>query len=297
MCVCLCGCVCVCVLGEGLWSLWQVGAGKPHPYGKAAPESPIFSISIYPQHQRQIPHQHTHTYTHCWFIGKQVEVELLQTVFTPHLHPWSHSQKQSHSLRQLFFFMQMPDLDLDHLLIVFYSFSFQHRAPLVHMETLGDPVHLDSRYTSSLTSGPAWSSHVDFPIWSGYTIGFLPILLFYYDVMWIIIPWEHVRFTFFYISWKPLQSKMVMEFDGRKIKETSVHSRAASTWQLECRSCFTLACVLKRSMLGFPFILELFCRLLRETEVLCWKVLRSLRRKYINICIYNIFSILYFLHS
>lgn len=102
--VCLFVRVCVCVLGEGLWSLWQVGAGKPHPYGKAAPESPIFSISIYPQHQRQIPHQHTHTYTHSWFIGKQVEAELLQTVFTPHLHPWSHSQKQSHSLHQLFFY-------------------------------------------------------------------------------------------------------------------------------------------------------------------------------------------------
>lgn len=147
------------------------------------------------------------------------------------------------------------------------------------METLGDPVHLDSRYTSSLPSGPVWSSHVDFPIWSGYKIGFLPILLFYYDVMWMIIPWEHVRFTFFYISWKPLQSKTVMEFDGRKIKETSVHSRAASTWQLECRSCFTLACVLKRSMLGFPFILELFCRLLQATEVFMLKGLEVFKEK------------------
>lgn len=124
-CVFVCAGVCVRVLGEGLWSLWQVGAGKPHPYGKAAPESPIFSISIYPQHQRQIPHQHTHTYTHSWFIGKQVEAELLQTVFTPHLHPWSHSQKQSHSLRQLFFYANAWS-PLITLITFWLCFTFSH---------------------------------------------------------------------------------------------------------------------------------------------------------------------------
>lgn len=239
MCVCLCGCVCVrvYVLGEGLWSLWQVGAGKPHPYGKAAPESPIFSISIYPQHQRQIPHQHIHTYTQLIYRKTGWGWASPDSLYPPPSSLVSFTEAKSQSASALFLCKCLITFDhLDHLLIVFYSFSFQHRAPLVHMETLGDPVHLDSRYTSSLTSGPAWSSHVDFPIWSGYTIGFLPILLFYYDVMWIIIPWEHVRFTFFYISWKPLQSKTVMEFDGRKIKETSVHSRAASTWQLDAEA-------------------------------------------------------------
>lgn len=55
--------VCVCVEGErGLLSVRQQGAGKPHPYGGGAPQSP-FSINFYPQHQPQIPQHLTHTHT------------------------------------------------------------------------------------------------------------------------------------------------------------------------------------------------------------------------------------------
>lgn len=61
MCVCLCVCVC---WGGCLWSLWRVGAGKPHPYGKAAPESPIFFHKHLPPTttpNTSSAHSHIHT--------------------------------------------------------------------------------------------------------------------------------------------------------------------------------------------------------------------------------------------
>lgn len=53
--------VCVYVEGGGLWIVGQQGAGKPHPYGGAAPQSPIFRMLLPPTPTPNTSPPPTHT--------------------------------------------------------------------------------------------------------------------------------------------------------------------------------------------------------------------------------------------